>query len=231
VIANHLSHRTSTSPRPRRRWCGLTLVTATMILASACGVPSDDAPVAIVLSEEVPVVASDNTAVPGQTLEEVTVYLVKSETDEQREVLAKVARHAGDASPKAVLETLFAATPIQNLSAEENLRNAIPEGVTFDDVNVRTGPSDDGDTPARTAAIIDLNEETAARLNDNELRLIAAQIVLTLTALEEPKIDQVLFRVDGEIGEVPDDDGVTIQVATRDAYASIDPDSRQNRDN
>jgi len=71
-----------------------------------------------------------------------------------------------------------------------------------------TGTSDDEEPVLVTIATVDLTAGSLPSADDgNELYLAAAQIVFTLTELDE--IDQVSISIDGFAASIPWDDGVT----------------------
>ena len=158
------------------------LAALSVLLATACGVPQDDAPHPL-----------DRGAAPFRVFEPSAAPSPEGEVDVQlwftrgdRLVpVERVVERPG--TPEQVLETLF--TGVTDAERADGLTNAIPTAITLDSVEV-----DD-----RIAVV------TLEGLNEQVRVLAFAQIVTTLDG--RPEVDGVRFRSDDRDVQVPRGDG------------------------
>jgi spore germination protein GerM len=172
----------------RRLLLALVLLTA----LAACGVPTDDTPRALP-AERVPFglletdPAGAPTGVPGAATRR-SVYLVRD--DRLVEVTKQVA------APGAAVDTLrelLMGPDAEDI--EDGLVTRIPSGTVVNGVS----------GPVEGVATIDLSGDLSAA--GEGLRLAFAQMVYTATGV--PGVDRVLFAIDGQPRDVPDDQGQT----------------------
>ena len=176
--------------RPARPWL---LAGVVLVLVGACGVPTDDDPRALP-AERVPFGLLERSAegvepgVPGAGTRR-TVYLVNAEN--RLVEVSKEVPFPGEAQD--TMRTLLEGPDTEDL--EEGLISLIPPGTLLLDVE---GPVDG-------VVTIDLTGNLPTE--GEGLRLALAQIVYTVTAIQG--VDRVLFELNGQPREVPDDTGET----------------------
>lgn len=170
----------------------LATVFAVAALA-ACGVPTDDAPrelpaerIPFGLLEPNP--AGGTPGVPGAAMQR-PIYLVNG-ANRLVEVVKAVPAPGGVAD---ALRELLAGPDSDDV--EEGLTTFIPSGT----IVLGVGP------PVEGVATIDLSGDLPTA--GEGLRLALAQIVYTATGV--PDVDRVLFELNGQPREVPDDKGET----------------------
>ena len=94
--------------------------------------------------------------------------------------------------------------------AAQGLRTAIPSGTRLLAADLKDG-----------VLTIDLSKDFLV-VQGSEQRTAVAQLVFTATGT--PKVDSVLFAIEGTLKEVPVDDGsLSAQPLTRFSYPSLDP--------
>ncbi len=174
-------------------------LTAVVLGAVGCGIPTDDEPRAI-SRESVPDDVVDDTteSTASQPAVTVPIYLVQSPEDPR---LVDVERSvpagspAAGPDPAAVLETLLRATPNPQEQAD-GITNLIPQ-----DTRLASQPE-----LARGTLVVDLTSEIFDVEGENQ-RAAFGQIVCTANALDG--VQFVRFLVQGEPTEVQVDSGAT----------------------
>jgi spore germination protein GerM len=170
-------------------------------LATACGIPEDSKPREISREALPPelIDQSAETSVPGDDqLGYVTLFLVRAD-DSGEEGLVAVRRAVPVPTdqadlPRAVVEALIVASPEE--LGRTDLVNAVPS-----DVQVRSAVVvEDG--------VLELDLTNLGNVESSLQRLAVAQIIFTLTALDDPAIRGIRFSVDGQEVAVPIADGV-----------------------
>jgi spore germination protein GerM len=184
----------------RRAVAVLALVTAGSLALAACGIPTDSKPREI-SRDALPPELIDPSAEPvpsDDELQFVTLYLVNAD-EREGESLVTVRRAAPVPTdpaevPRAVVEALIGASP--DLLGRTDLVNALPS-----DVQVRSAVlGDDG--------VLDLDLTNLGMVESALQRLAVAQLIFTLTALDDPVVRAVRFSVDGQEVAVPIEGGV-----------------------
>lgn len=181
-------------------------VVAVAALLVGCGIPSDDEPRAM-SDQDVPfdLLSRDNptpsTTEPGPASAVVDVFLVGDER------LVGAPREL--ATPIRVedrIRSLLAG--LSDEEAELGLRTAVPSGTELL-----------GTELAANVLTIDLSEDFLS-VQGSEQQTAVAQLVFTTTEAEG--IDGVRFALEGELVQVPTDDGsLSAQPLTRDSYPSL----------
>jgi spore germination protein GerM len=179
---------------------------APLVVAAACGVPTDDT-ARISDADEVPFGLLDADHQPstggspaGTTV--VEVYLLA----EQEAALIPVARRVEDQSLTTLLAELERGPT--DSEAAVGLRSALTEAAVIVDATVA------GDT-----ATVDLAEAFSA-IGGTDQQVAIAQTVLTATA--RPDVEQVAFTLEGRPIEIPRGDGsLTSGTVTRADYADV----------
>ena len=188
------------------------------IVATACGIASDDKPRALDANDLPAALAANpsGTTIPGpgtDSRQSVKLFLV--ETKGETEML--VGQFAAipvvtDFSqlPRLVIEQLIAQQPGNAPGGHSTLINAIPPTVQVLDATVNGN-------------VLDLNLSDLGSVESARQRQAAAQIVFTATAL--PGIDAVRFSIDGAETAVPLDDQMSVpgQPVTRLDYPKLMP--------
>lgn len=168
---------------------------------AACGIAEDAKPREIsrdALPPELIDPSNDTTPTGDDSLRMVTLYLVDAdEADGERLVAvqraAPMPTEAADV-PRAIVDALIAASPEQ--LGRSDLLNALPN-----DVGVRSAEvGDDG--------VLDLDLTNLGKVQSALQRLAVAQLVFTLTGVDDPDVRGVRFSVDGQEVAVPTADGV-----------------------
>lgn len=174
----------------RARLAALLLV---VLAAGACGVPTDDEPRALP-AERVPFgllqpsPTGDDPGVPGEATMR-SVYLV--DADGKLVEVRKEVPSPGDAAQ--TLRTLFEGPDTGDV--EEGNNSFIPPGTLLLDV----------EGPVQGVVTIDLTGDLPT--GGENLRTALGQIVYTATGIDG--VDRVLFELNGQPREVPDDTGET----------------------
>ncbi len=190
------------SPRPSRRRAAaaVALVTLGSLALAACGIPTDGKPREISRDALPPELIDPNAQqAPSQDgLQFVTLYLVNADEREGESLVAvqRAAPMPTDAAdvPRAVVDALIDASPDQ--LGRTDLVNALPS-----DVQVRSAVlGDDG--------VLDLDLSNLGNVQSALQRLAVAQLIFTLTALDDPVVRGVRFSVDGKEVAVPIEGGV-----------------------
>ncbi len=175
---------------PRRRTTGLLL--ALMAVVAACGVPTDDEPLA--LNNELPtVVPATPTPQPPDT-RDFPVYLVDGE-GRMQQTLREL--------PQPVTITAVVTELTEEPTADEGergWRSVVPTETTF------VPETEDNINPLlnETTAELDFVSGSLDTLERDDLTLALAQIVWTLT--ESGSVDQVIIRIDSEDTAWPTDE-------------------------
>jgi hypothetical protein len=191
-----------------RRALTAPLVALLAVVASACGVPTDDQPRTAspdavpfrLLDPEAGVPTTTTTTTPVQT-ERIEIHLLRDD------LLVPITRVLTDPVPLArVVEALV------DGPTEDEIADGLRSGILGDgfllDVTVEGG-----------VAAVDLGEDFAEASTTDQL-LAIAQIVFTLTG--RPGIGRATFRLDDERVEVPRGDGsLTDGSVSRDDYESL----------
>lgn len=188
-------------------WRTLCTAVAVLLPIAACGVTTSD-DVEIADPSAVPFGLLEPDRVPvalrpaGGTV--VQLYLF----DPDRSVLVPVTRQVSGAGLEAVVAELESGpTDSESLLG---LQSALTDIAAIDDVDI------EGST-----AFVDLNESFTT-LGGSDQIIAIAQFVFTVT--ERASIEQLVVRVDGELVEVPRDDGtLTRDPLTRADYTSFSP--------
>lgn len=168
-----------------------------LLALTGCGVPLDAAPEPVEIE---PFEASVVEPTPVEGLEAVPMYLVEDG------VLVPVTR---DLPPPRTVSSVLSSLLDGTTTPEERtgLRTSIPGETELIDVEM------EGST-----ARIDLSRGFAAVGGDEEL-LAVAQIVLTVTELEE--VDSVLFELEGVPTDVPLPNGALTDRPVADEYRQL----------
>jgi spore germination protein GerM len=177
---------------------------ALMLLLVACSLPSDSSPHAIA-DEDLPAglqVAAPTTSLPPGA-ETRVVYFVRGGQNPELVAIQKPVKE--DAGIEDVLDLVLAGP-----ESEENVTR-IPTGVELLDWSLDAA---DG------TLTINLSEEMSVAQGEG-LNLAVAQIVLTVTQFDEVKA--VKFEKDGEPVNVPDSEGVSKPLVTREDYIDLLP--------
>lgn len=178
----------------------LALVTVGSLTVAACGIPTDGKPREI-SRDALPPELIDPQAQPAPSdddLQFVTLYLVNAD-ERAGESLVAVQRAAPVPSdpaevPRAIVDALIAASPDQ--LGRTDLVNALAS-----DVQVRSAVlGDDG--------VLDLDLTNLGNVESALQRLAVAQLIFTLTGLDDPVVRAVRFSVDGKEVAVPIEGGV-----------------------
>ena len=182
-------------------WRTVCAAVAVLLPLAACGVTTSDdveiadpsaVPFGLLEPDRVPV------ALPPASGTVVQLYLF----DPDRSVLVPVTRQVNGVGLEAVVAELeVGPTDSESLLG---LQSALTDIAAIDDVDV------EGST-----AFVDLNEAFTT-LGGSDQVVAIAQFVFTVT--ERPTVDQLVVRVDGELVEVPRDDGTL----TRDPWTRAD---------
>jgi spore germination protein GerM len=188
------------SLRTRRAVAALAVVTVGSLAVAACGIPTDGKPREI-SRDALPPELIDLSAEPAPSdddLQFVTLYLVNAD-EREGESLVAVQRAAPVPTdraevPRAIVDALIGASPDQ--LGRTDLVNALPS-----DVRVRSAVlGDDG--------VLDLDLTNLGNVESALQRLAVAQLIFTLTALDDPVVRAVRFSVDGQEVAVPIEGGV-----------------------
>jgi len=169
-----------------------SVLVASALLLSGCGLPEDDEPQSL-SAEDVPFDLLDpaTTTIPqdseGFALAEVTLYLVEDGLLVPVETTIQ-----GFAEPEAALDTLLEGP--ENLNLGPALTTAIPADTEVGELQEESG-----------VLTVDLSEEFQTVEGERSI-LATAQVVCTATDLDE--IDGVRFRIEGEDITVNDAEGV-----------------------
>jgi hypothetical protein len=178
---------------------GLAVVVA--VALGGCGIPEDSAPRDIsrdALPPELIDPSADTAPEGDDALRMVTLYLVDA-NERDGESLVAVRRSApmpAEAAdvPRAAVEALIAARP--EALGRTDLVNPVPS-----DLQVRSAVlGDDG--------VLDLDLSNLGNVQSSLQRLAVAQLIFTLTALDDPDVRAVRFSLDGEEVAVPIERGV-----------------------
>jgi len=179
----------------------VAVLTATTTFV-ACGIPGDSAPREIsrdALPPELIEATGDTLPADRGALELVTLYLVDANERGGGESLVAVQRAAPMPSdpgevPRAIIEALITASP--EALGRTDLVNPVPS-----DVQVRSAVlGADG--------VLDLDLTNLGNVESGLQRLAVAQIVFTLTELDDPRVRGIRFSVDGKEVAVPTERGV-----------------------
>lgn len=190
-------------PVTGRRWAAV--VRAALLLALllwsllACGLAEQDG------VERVPdtsVLPPPATARPPAGWQDLSVYFVAGSR------LEAVTRPTADGRPQVAVDQLLAGPSSREVLA--GLRTALSP----QDLLVLAGPDGSG-----TAAVA-VSREFTGITGGNQL-LAVAQVVWTVTQF--PEFDRVCFLLDGDVVQVPTDQGLTDGPVDRDDYGSIAP--------
>ena len=174
----------------------LAFVVATVL--AACGIPEDSQPRDIP-ADALPVEladpgASSTSLTEGEgQMREVLLYLAKTDGS-GAESLVPVPRRVRMPTdraewPKALTEALIASSP--ETLGRDDLVNAVPS-----DVQVRSAT-------ANPSGVLDLDLTNLGNVQSALQRLAVAQLVFTLTELEDPEVSSIRFSVDGAQVAVP----------------------------
>lgn len=167
------------------------------LVLAACGVRLQERPVPI----EVDSPARPTTAVPRPGELAVTIYLVRDER------LEPVMRSSQDGSASAALAFLSEGPGADEVRS--GLRTALlPQSLI---------PAAVDDSGVVTVAAT----RTFTTISGDSQLLATAQLVWTVT--EYASIDQVRISVDGNVIDVPTDDGLVSDPVGRDDYLSVAP--------
>jgi spore germination protein GerM len=188
------------SHRTRRGAAALALLALGAGLLAACGIPTDGKPREI-SRDALPPELIDPTAQPvasDEDLQFVTLYLVNADEREGESLVAvrrAVPMPTDPAGvPRAITDALIGARPDQ--LGRTDLVNALPS-----DVQVRSAVlGDDG--------VLDLDLTNLGNVESALQRLAVAQLIFTLTGLDDPVVRAVRFSVDGQEVAVPIEAGV-----------------------
>lgn len=188
-----------------RRTVRLGTIIALLVTIAACGVRTSDG-VEIADPSDVPFGLLEPDRVPAALRPDASAVVQLFLFDPDSSVLVPVTRQVSDAAVETVVDELEAGpTDSESLLG---LRSALIDIAAVDGVDV------DGST-----ASVDFNDSFTTLGGSDQLVAIA-QLVYTLT--QRSAIDQLVVRVDGEIVEVPRDDGtLTSDPLTRADYASF----------
>jgi spore germination protein GerM len=173
-------------------------VVSLALVASACGVQTDDRPRDIPASEQLDLGASGNTGA-GAATGTSRIYLIGPDASGQGSLLQPVARAAG--TPTELMAALLAGANSKEL--DQQFRSAIPVGT-----QLRSA------TATSTTMRVDLSDDIL-QLSGSDLVDALAQIVFT--ASEYPGVTQVRVDVDGVVQQLPGGDG-TLQSDPLDVY-------------
>jgi spore germination protein GerM len=187
--------------RSRTKVLATTAAVLVGSLLTACGIPEDSTPREISREALPPelIDQSAETSVPGdEQLGFVTLYLVRAD-DSGDEGLVAVRRAVpvpADRAelPRAIVDALIVASPEE--IGRTDLVNAVPS-----DVQVRSAVVDED-------GVLELDLTNLGNVESSLQRLAVAQIIFTLTDLDDPAIRAIRFSVDGEEVAVPIEDGV-----------------------
>jgi hypothetical protein len=188
------------SARTQRAATVLALLVAGSLALAACGIPTDGKPREI-SRDALPPELIDPSAEPAPSdddLQFVTLYLVNAD-ESAGESLVAVQRAApvpADPAevPRAIVEALIGASPDQ--LGRTDLVNALPS-----DVRVRSAVLDED-------GVLALDLTNLGNVESALQRLAVAQLIFTLTALDDPAVRAVRFSVDGQEVAVPIEGGV-----------------------
>ncbi len=182
----------------------LALVASVVLLLTACALPSDPEPRTIDTGALPPELAQ-GTVAPTTTTpvsgDNAIVYVVRTSGDEQL-------LHAQVIPDPGSLEDRVRALLSPDLVLGTGLSTLIPDGVELEGIEV-----DDG------LATVSLSEEFGEAEGDTQ-RFAVAQIVFTV---QLPPIDEVRFRIGGEIKPVPAQGERFAEVVDRGDYNDIKP--------
>lgn len=180
---------------PRRR---LLLPVLLLALLAACGLGPQPRGEPVPLPEALPTPPRP----PGSGGDDVVVYLVAGSR------LEPVARAVPEGRPQDAVDQLLAGPTRAEVAG--GLRTALsPQHLT-----VLTGPDDDG------TVTVTVTRGFTGIGGGNQL-LAVAQVVWTVTQF--PRVDDVLFALDGGLVAVPTDDGLTDRPVVRSDFSSVAP--------
>jgi len=188
-----------------RRGATLALIGCTFIVLVGCGVSNDASPRDIP-ARDVPfelVAVASPTDTPTEGGDAGQIFLVGPER------LAAAGRTLGpNGNAFDAITTLLAGPTAEE--AAQGLRTAIPSGTRLLAADLEDG-----------VLTIDLSNELLL-VQGVEQRTAVAQLVFTSTGTDD--VDRVLFAIEGNLTEVPVDDGsLSAEPLTRFAYPSLDP--------
>ena len=169
----------------------LALVVGVVLVATACGISTDDEPRDIADRGQAPIDTSLGASGAGASVGTARIYLLSPEIDGQERTIEPVARNVTQ-TPQALLESLLGGPNAAEL--DQQLRTAIPADTTL--LETRT---DD------TVLLVDLSKEIEQVTGDVLIRAIG-QIVFT--ALELPGVSAVRITVEGRVKQWPAANGV-----------------------
>ena len=195
----------------RRRALVVLLAALVVLVVPACGIESDSSPRAVA-EDEVPeaLVAPTSTSIttPGSDAPTRSVEVSFLSDDVLRSVSREIEVRSGI---EGAIEALLAGPTEAERAAD--LTTSIPAGTELLEV------TESEDTGLLT---LDFSEELRSQ-QGSELRNAVAQLVYTATAFNGDEDQQVRFRIDGEVQNVPTDEGTTAPVVTRADYRLLDP--------
>ena len=186
----------------------LALLLAGVLLATACGLPDDDAP-RLVAPEDAPLDLAPSTAPvtnPDAGEDTVAVFFINQDTG----LLAAVARPVSEATPRAAIEQLLLGVGPDD---PEALASAIPQGTVLLDSDI------DGVT--LTLDLGPVGEGGIQSVQGQAQVQAFAQLVRTATGLSG--IRDVRFLVGGEPIDAATDAGASSEPVGRDDYPSLSP--------
>ena len=192
--------------RPIARYIGLLMIMA--VLAAACGLPADGEPQTIA-AEDIPeeLIQIPDTTLPADEGTDAFIYLYNEPTERLGidQVLLE------ENTPESVVGALFDWRAADVTDGETDLANFIPPGTELQ------GSIDAGEDGL---AVINVSQEFGDVEGVGQRRAVA-QIVYTLTSFDE--FTRVMFQIEGEDTQVPDEDSTPEDVVDRDDYLSLRP--------
>ena len=184
------------------RFVGSVVALVTLV-ASACGVRVQDAPTAVP-EATLPVDAADQPEAVTPDVERADVYFVQADR------LLRVERRVRPTGLNGLLSAL-AGGP-NSAEVERGIRTAVPPGT-----RLRAGAD------AGSLAVVDVSEGFLDVTGEEQI-LAIAQVVFTATSSDG--VASVVFRLRGELIEVPRADGVLSPTpVSRDDYEPMRPPS------
>jgi spore germination protein GerM len=189
-------------PRVRRL---AALVAASLLVLSACGITSDDAPRDINAPSANNIPDENQTAITATSTS--AVYLVSSAPGVRPLSLHEVARDVAETVSNALGELVAGPTGRETTSG---LRTALPDGLRINDVTLTVD-----------IANIDLSAEVGRLTGDS---LIAAVAQVVLTATDVTGVSSVVLTVDGQSRSWPNAGGaMQSEPLTRADYQTLLP--------
>jgi spore germination protein GerM len=191
----------------------VSFAVAALLLAgfgAGCGVPADSSPKLLdesALPAELtdPGTTTTTTEAPASSVNQAVYFF-----DEENFLMEAVREVPSPVNPREVLQVLFLG-PTEEESDQDSLRSAIP-------LETEILETDE----AGAILIIDLAAGSLEEIEGDLQKSAIAQIVYTATGVDG--IDGVLIRIDGELRQLPTDEGDSREdePVTRSDYRSFD---------